>query len=92
MTGSFTGGLGLAGLQLAQNWTKTSLPPEGAAPVRVTAAVVLLPADTVVGCRLIDLTGTPVVTVREPCAVLFPRVAVTVTTVLLRTNPFPAIA
>jgi hypothetical protein len=91
-TGSCTGGLGSAGLQLAQNWTKTSLPPEGAAAVRVTVAVVLLPPVTLVGFRLIDLTAMPVVTVTEPCAVLFPSVAVAVTTVLLRTNRLFAVA
>ena len=85
-TGSCTGGLGSAVLQLAQNWTRTSLPPEGAAAVRVTVAVVLLPPVTLDGFRLIDLTGTPVVTVTEPCAVLLSRVAVKVTDVLLRTN------
>jgi hypothetical protein len=54
--------------------------------VRVTVAVVLLPPVTVDGFRLIDLTGTPVVTVTEPCAVVLPKVAVKVTDVLLRTN------
>lgn len=57
----------------------------------VTVAVVLFPAVTVLGFTLIEVTAMPVVTVTVPCAVLFPSVAVTVTTVLLRTNPFFAV-
>ena len=56
-----------------------------------TVAVVLFPAVTLFGFTLIEVTAMPVVTVTVPCAVLFPRVAVVVTTVLLRTKPFCAV-
>lgn len=71
---------------------KTSLPPEGAAEAMVTVPVVLFPAVTLLGFTLIPITAIPVVTVTVPCAVLLPRVAVVVTTVLLRTNAFFAAA
>ena len=77
MTGSCTGGLGSAGLQLAQNSTKTSLPPEGALDASLTVAVVLVPPVTVLGLKLIELTVTPGVWVRAPSTVLSPRLAVT---------------
>jgi hypothetical protein len=49
----------------------------------VTVAVVLLPPVTLDGLKLIDLTATPGVWVREPCTVLLPRLAVIVTVALL---------
>ncbi len=70
----------------------TSLPPEGAAEAMVTVPVVLFPAVTLLGFTLIPVTAMPAVTVTEPCAVLFPSVAVKVTIVLLRTNKFFAVA
>jgi hypothetical protein len=72
--------------------TNTSFPPDGAAEAMVTVPVVLFPEVTVLGCTLIEVTAMPVVTVTVPCAVLFPSVAVVVTTVLLRTNKFFAVA
>ena len=57
----------------------------------VTVPVVLFPAVTLLGFTLIEVTAIPVVTVTVPCAVLLPRVAVVVTTVLLRTNPLCAV-
>ena len=57
----------------------------------VTVALVLFPAVTVFGFRLIEVTLIPGVTVAVPCAVLFPSVAVVVTTVLLRTNRLCAV-
>lgn len=57
----------------------------------VTVALVLFPAVTVFGFRLIEVTLIPGVTVTLPCAVLFPSVAVVVTTVLLSTNKFCAV-
>lgn len=65
----------------------TSLPPDGAALLRLTVPVELLPPVTLLGLKLIDEIGTPGVSVREACTVLFPRVAVITTVVLLRTNP-----
>jgi hypothetical protein len=67
------------------------LPPAGAGEAIVTVALVLFPAVTVFGFRLIEVTLIPGVTVTVPCAVLFPSVAVVVTTVLLRTNKFCAV-
>jgi hypothetical protein len=68
---------------------KTSFPPDGAADAMVTVPVELPPPFMVDGFMLILVTAMPVVTVTVPCAVLlFPRLAVTVTTVLLRTNRF----
>jgi hypothetical protein len=86
MMGRSTGGLGSAAL-LCETDTKTALPPDGAAAVRVTVPVELLPPGTLVGFRLIEETFTPGVSVREACTVLLPRDAVMVTAVLLRTNP-----
>jgi hypothetical protein len=57
----------------------------------VMVAVVLFPAVTVLGFRLIDVTLMPGVTVTVPCAVLPPSVAVVVTMVLLRTKPLCAV-
>lgn len=71
---------------------KTSLPPDGAGDAIVTVPVELFPPVTLDGFMLIEVTAMPVVTVTEAWAVLFPRVAVTVTTVLLRTNKFFAVA
>lgn len=68
--------------------SSTSLPPDGADEAMVTVAVELFPPVTVLGFSLIEVTLIPGVTVTVPCAVLLPRVAVTVTTVLLRTNKF----
>jgi hypothetical protein len=68
------------------------LPPAGAAAVRVTVAVVLVPPVTLLGLNVIEFTATPGVTVRLPCAVLFPRLAVMVTVWLLLVNPLPAVA
>jgi len=45
--------------------------------------VVLVPPVTVDGRKLIDLTATPGVSVKVPCALLVARVAVIVTAVLL---------
>lgn len=70
----------------------TSLPPDGAGEAMVTVPVELFPPVTVLGFRLIEVTLMPGVTVTVPCAVLFPSVAVVVTTVLLRTNRFFAVA
>lgn len=70
---------------------RTSFPPDGAADAMVTVPVELPPPFMVDGLKLIDFTAMPVVTVTVPCAVLFPRVAVVVTTVLLRTNPLCAV-
>jgi hypothetical protein len=67
--------------------SKTSLPPEGAAALRVTVPVELLPPVTLLGFKLIEEMGTPGVRVMEACAVLLPRDAVITTAVLLRTNP-----
>jgi hypothetical protein len=67
--------------------SKTSLPPEGAAALRVTVPVELLPPVTLLGFKLIEETAIPGVMVMLACTVLFPRVAVMVTAVLLRTNP-----
>lgn len=67
------------------------MPPAGAGDAMVMVAVVLFPAVTVLGFRLIEVTLMPGVTVTVPCAVLFPSVAVVVTTVLLRTNKFCAV-
>lgn len=67
------------------------MPPAGAGEAIVTVALVLFPAVTVFGFRLIEVTLMPGVTVTLPCAVLFPSVAVVVTTVLLRTNRFCAV-
>lgn len=70
---------------------KTSLPPDGADETIVTVPVELFPAVTLVGFRLIDLTAMPGVRVMLACCELFPRVAVIVTAVLLRTNGFVVI-
>lgn len=70
----------------------TSLPPDGAGEAIVTVPVELFPPVTLDGFMLMDLTAIPVVTVTVPCAVLLPRVAVKVTTVLLRTNKLFAVA
>jgi hypothetical protein len=70
----------------------TSFPPDGAGEAIVTVPVELFPPVTVDGFMLIEVTAMPVVTVTEPCAVLFPRVAVAVTAVLLRTNKLCAVA
>jgi hypothetical protein len=70
----------------------TSFPPDGAGEAIVTVPVELFPPVTVLGFMLIAVTAMPVVTVTVPCVVLFPSVAVTVTTVLLRTNKFFAVA
>ena len=51
-----------------------------------------MPPVTLLGFRLMDLTATPVVSVREACTVLLPRVAVIVTTVSLKTNPLVVIS
>lgn len=69
----------------------TSLPPDGAGEAIVTVPVELFPPVTLDGFMLMDLTAMPVVTVTVPCAVLLPRVAVVVTTVLLSTNPLCAV-
>ena len=71
--------------------SKTSFPLDGAGEAIVTVPVALLPPVTVLGFTLIEVTAIPVVTVTAPCAVLFPSVAVVVTTVLLRTNSFFAV-
>jgi len=81
-----TGGLGTPPIA-CEGSTKTWLPPEGAAAVRVTVAVVLVPPVTLLGLKLIDLTATPGVSVRVACTVLFPRAAVIVTAWSLLTNP-----
>ena len=70
----------------------TAFPPDGAAEAIFTVPVELLPPVTEDGFMLIEVTAMPVVTVTVPCAVLLPRVAVTVTSVLLRTNKFFAVA
>jgi hypothetical protein len=57
----------------------------------VTVALVLFPAVTVLGFRLIEVTLMPGVTVTAACCVLFPSVAVVVTSVLLRTNKLFAV-
>jgi hypothetical protein len=58
----------------------------------VTVPEELFPPVTVLGCRLIEVTLMPGVTVTDPCAVLLTTVAVKVTTVLLRTNRLLAVA
>ena len=80
---------GLAGSLVLVN-ISTSLPPEGAGVVRVTVPVAVFPAVMVLGFITMDFTATPAVTVTEPWVVLFPSVAVTVTGVLLLTNPLVA--
>ena len=65
----------------------TALPPDGAGEAMVMVPVALLPAVTLFGLRLMDVTAMPGVMVMLPCTVLFPSVAVIVTAVLLRTNP-----
>lgn len=71
---------------------RTASPLDGAGEAIVTVPVELFPPVTVDGLMLIEVTAMPVVTVTEACWVLLPRVAVTVTTVLLRTNKFFAVA
>ena len=63
------------------------MPPAGAGEAIVTVPVELLPAVTLFGLRLMDVTAMPGVMVMLPCTVLFPSVAVIVTAVLLRTKP-----
>jgi hypothetical protein len=58
----------------------------------VTVPVELLPPATLLGLKLIEVTLIPGVTVTESWTVLFPMVAVNVTTVLLRTNKLSAAA
>ena len=67
--------------------SKTSLPADGAGDAIVTVPVVLLPPVTLFGFRLMEETAMPGVMVISACTVLFPRDAVMVTGVLLRTNP-----
>lgn len=92
MLGKVTADRKQAGVLTFEVDSSTSLPPEGAGEAMVTVPVELLPPVTVLGFKLIEVTLIPGVTVTEPCAVLFPRVAVTVTTVLLRTNKLLAVA
>lgn len=44
----------------------------------MTVAVVLLPPVTLLGLKLMDLTATPGISVKVPCALLVARVAVIV--------------
>jgi hypothetical protein len=76
----------------AEREINTALPPDGAAEAMFTVPVELFPPVTEDGFMLIEVTAMPVVTVTVPCTVLLPRVAVAVTTVLLRTNKFFAVA
>ena len=71
---------------------RTALPLDGAGEAIVTVPVELFPPVTEDGFMLIEVTLIPGVTVTVPCAVLLPSVAVTVTSVLLRTNKFFAVA
>jgi hypothetical protein len=68
----------------------TTAPPEGAAVFRVTVPLKLLPALTVLGFRVSEERNTvdAGVIVTVACTVLFPRLAVTVTGVLLSTPDF----
>lgn len=87
MLGKVTADRKQAGVLTFEVDSSTSLPPDGAGEAMVTVPVELFPPVTVLGFRLIEVTLMPGVMVREACAVLFPRLAVIVTAVLLRTNP-----